>query len=80
MELMENGFVREAIAHFKYCLHEDPLFAPAWELLAEAYHRQGEEQKAQEYKAKAAEIRDKLWSQRVEADIKKRHDLFKSTV
>jgi nucleotide-binding universal stress UspA family protein len=76
MELMENGFVDEAIAHFNYCLNEDPLFAPAWELLADAHHRLGDEHKASEYKAKASEIRDKLWKQSVEMEVKNRHAAY----
>ncbi len=76
MELMDNGFVKEAIAHFKYCLNEDPLFAPAWEMLADAHFKLGEKEKAVEYKSKSDEIRDKLWQQQVEVDIKNRHDLY----
>jgi universal stress protein A len=76
-ELMENGFVREAIAHFNYCLNEDPLFAPAWELLADAHYRLNEKDKALECKSKASQIREKLWHQSVEADIKNRHALYK---
>jgi universal stress protein E len=78
INLLENGFVKEAISHFKYCLNEDPLFAPAWELLADAYFRLGEKQTAMEYKSKASEIRDRLWTQKVESDIKNRHTLYSS--
>lgn len=78
INLLENGFVKEAISHFKYCLNEDPLFAPAWELLADAHFRLGEKQDAMEYKSKASEIRDRLWTQQVEAEIKNRHPLHSS--
>ena len=78
LELLENGFVKESIIQFEYCLNEDPLYAPAWEYLADAHYRLGEEKKALEFKTKASEIREKLWSQRVEAEIKNRHTLYKT--
>ena len=78
IELMENGFVRESIIQFEYCLNEDPLYAPAWEHLADAHYRLGEEKKALEFKTKASEIRNKLWSQRVEAEIRNKHTLYKT--
>jgi nucleotide-binding universal stress UspA family protein len=78
IQLLENGFTREAMAHFTYCLNEDPLYAPAWEKLAEAHIRSGDTKKAEEYQLRAKEIRDKLWAQRVESEVKRRHALFKS--
>jgi nucleotide-binding universal stress UspA family protein len=78
IELMENGFVKESIIQFEYCLNEDPLYAPAWEHLADAYFRLGDEKQALEFKAKASEIREKLWSQRVESEIRNRHSMYKN--
>jgi nucleotide-binding universal stress UspA family protein len=78
LELLENGFVKESIVQFEYCLNEDSLYAPAWEHMADAHYRLGEEKKALEFKKKASEIREKLWSQRVEAEIRNRHTLYKS--
>jgi nucleotide-binding universal stress UspA family protein len=75
-QLLENGFTKEAIAYFTYCLNEDPLYAPAWEKLADAHIRIGDMQNAGIYQAKAKEIREKLWAQRVESEVKKRHALF----
>ncbi len=75
-QLLENGFIKEAMAHFTYCLNEDPLYAPAWEQLADAHIRMGDKKKADVYQSKAKEIREKLWAQRVESEVRKRHTIF----
>jgi len=52
------------------------LFAPAWERLAEGQKRLGLQAEAQKHLARAKEIRQRLWEQQVESEIRSRHILW----
>lgn len=62
-ELLENGLPTEAMREFHHCIDKDILFAPAWEGLAAALERLGLEEQAEPHRARAKEIRQKLWEQ-----------------
>ncbi|MBN2318878.1 MAG: universal stress protein [Acidobacteria bacterium] len=76
-KLLENGFAEEAICRFRYCIEVDPLFAPAWECLAETHKRLGHQAEAQKHLASAKEIRKRLWEQQVESEIRSHHQLWR---
>ncbi len=71
-ELLENGLADEAIAFFEQCLREDIMFLPAWEGLAEAYHRLGMKEKAQQALDNMESIKKRLWERKVEFELKQR--------
>lgn len=75
-DLLEKGFPEEAEHQFRHCLAKDMLFAPAWEGLAAVQEQLRNEAEAKRYTAKATEIRDRLWEQRVTAEIRSYHWLF----
>ncbi len=71
-ELLTNGMPDEALNHYKHCLTIDPLYARAWDNMAEAYRRKGDEKAAAEFKARSKEIEDRLWTQKVEAELRQK--------
>ncbi|RMG68979.1 MAG: hypothetical protein D6715_00790 [Calditrichaeota bacterium] len=74
--LVEEGFAREAIQAFKRCLAIDPRFLPAIDGLVQAYRKIGNEELAKHYERMSKEIRERLWQQWVEAEIRRQHTLF----
>jgi nucleotide-binding universal stress UspA family protein len=75
-DFLNNGMPQEAIEQFRYCVEKNVLYAPAWEGLALGHERLGSLESAKEYRQKAKDIRDKLWQQRVEAELRSKHELF----
>lgn len=75
--LLENGYAEEANRQFLHCIGIDPLFAPAWERLAETQKRLGREAEALKHLARAKSIRQRLWEQQVESEIRSRHPLWR---
>ncbi|MBN1533811.1 MAG: universal stress protein [Spirochaetes bacterium] len=69
-DLLKNGMPQEALNHFRHCLNIDPLYTKAWDNMAEAYKRLGDENAANEARSRSKEIEDRLWSRRVEAEIR----------
>jgi nucleotide-binding universal stress UspA family protein len=76
-ELMANGFLEEARRQFSLCLRTNDLFVPAWDGLAESWRRQGDAARAEEFRQTAERIEKSLEWQRVEADIRRSHNLWK---
>ena len=72
-ELLENGFPEEAIREFQRCIDNDAMYASAWDGLAAAHERLGHKAEADRHRARAKEVRERLWIQRVEAEIRGRH-------
>jgi nucleotide-binding universal stress UspA family protein len=70
-ELLETGFVPEAVEKFEYCIDHDVLFAPAWEGLAKAYDRLGRQKEYQKCLDQARHIRQQIWEKKVEFEIRK---------
>jgi universal stress protein E len=70
-DLLEKGFPREAVDEFEACIEKDMMFAPAWEALAEAHQRLGNERIARDCREKARMIRESLWAKQVVADARK---------
>ncbi len=71
-ELLENGLADEAISFFEHCLNEDKMFLPAWEGLAEAYHRIGQQAEAQKVLETIDALKKRFWEKRVEFELKHR--------
>jgi nucleotide-binding universal stress UspA family protein len=76
-QLLAKGFAKEALNQFQLCLNIDDLYVPAWEGLAAAHERSGRKKEAANCLEQANEIRDRLWQQRVEAEVRGKHLLFK---
>jgi hypothetical protein len=76
-QLMEDGFLKEAGRQFSLCLRTNDLFVPAWEGLAEVCRRQGDAARSEECIRTAERIQKALEWQRVEADIRRSHHLWK---
>lgn len=72
-EFLQNGMPQEAVEQFRHCIEQNALYAPAWEGLSLSHERLGNIKNAQEYKQKAKLIRDKLWQQQVEAELRSKH-------
>lgn len=65
-KLLENGFPREALEEFEYCVEKDLFFAPAWDGMAKAHQRLGHEETAQKSAQMARQIREKFWQRQIE--------------
>ena len=72
VRLMEKGRAKEAKRQFHQCVAIDPMFAPAWEGLAEANRLLGNEYESAESKATAQLIRRQLWEKQVDFEIRLR--------
>ena len=72
-EFLNNGMPQEAIEQFRHCIGHDVLYAPAWEGLAFSHERLGNMEISQEYRQKAKLIREKLWQQKVESELRSKH-------
>lgn len=75
--LLKEGFIDEAMVEFDRCLHRDPGYASALDGKAAAYERMGKADRAHECRRLAQSVRQHLWSQQVQADIRRTHPLFK---
>ncbi len=75
-ELLDKGFPEEARRQFQHCLNTNDLFVPAWEALAEAYQRLGQEERAQEARQTALKMRQALEWRLIEADARRQHPLW----
>ena len=73
---MAEGFNQEAVRQFKMCLKINDLHIPAWNKLAEIYDLIGEDTKAETCKNMAMRIRQKLWDQQAEVEIRSQHTMF----
>jgi len=76
MELLDKGFPAEALREFEYCLAKNPTYAFAWEQIATVHERMGDKEEAETCQARAKQIFQTLWEQRVQADIRSQHPLF----
>lgn len=70
-KLLEKGLAEEAEAVFERCVATSPFHVPAWEKLAEARSRLGDESGAAYAREKAKEIFDQMWKQRVESEVRR---------
>lgn len=76
MDLMAEGFNQEAVRQFRMCLKINDLHIPAWNKLSEVYALIGDETKAKTCKNMAQRIRQKLWDQQTEVEIRSQNALF----
>ena len=76
IDMMKEGFTPEAIHEFRMCLKINDLHIPAWNRLAEAYERIGDKTKAETCKNMAQKIRQKLWDQQAEVEIRSKSAMF----
>ena len=75
--LLEKGFAKEALGEFRHCISHDPIYAPAWEGAAAAHERLGDSEQAEQCRQRAGDIVRQLWDQRIEAEIRSQHMLWR---
>lgn len=71
MQLIDDGFYEEAIAHLKACLNINDMHIPAYKGLAKVYEKMGDDGRAAVYRQNAKDIMDKLWYQKIEEEVRK---------
>lgn len=76
VDLMKEGFLKESVQQLKACLKINDLHIPAWKKLAEVYELQGDFEKAEVANAMSQSIRQKLWDQQTEVEIRGKSSLF----
>ncbi len=75
-KLLKQGFVEDALNQFQICLSINNLYIPAWEGVAKAQKRLGRKKEAKASLKQIMQINEKLYNQKIEADIRSRHHLF----
>ncbi len=71
LQLMEDGFLEEAIGQFKACLSINDMHVPAYKGLAKVYEKLNQPERARMYRRSAKEIMDKIWYQKIEKEVRK---------
>ncbi len=67
-ELLDQGFAREALKQFEYCIAKDILCRPAWEGMSVAHQRLGQHKKSKECDEAVEQIRRYLWRSKPKHD------------
>ncbi len=70
-QLIEDGFYEEAIGQLRVCLSISNMYIPAYFGLAKVYDKLNNAEKAKFYRDSAIEIRDRLWYEKIEAEVRK---------
>lgn len=76
VQLLEKSFPAEAKTEFEYCLRLNSTSAYAWDQIAVAHERLGNESEAENCRVNAKKLLQSLWEQQVQADIRSRHSVF----
>jgi len=71
LQLLEDGLLEDAVGRFEHLLKHDMHFAPAWDAMAIACERLKQPGRAESCRERAKMIRQRLWSQKVNAEIRK---------
>jgi nucleotide-binding universal stress UspA family protein len=77
-ELLDQGFADQALSHFQQCLDEYDLCPNAWQSMAAAHRRLGNEEEAEKCRKRAEELAQILLNSEIEADVRENHMLFRS--
>jgi nucleotide-binding universal stress UspA family protein len=72
-ELLDKGFLEDAIVEFRLCLDRDHLFTQAYEGIAEACERMGNNHMAQQYLALARDHRRLVWQMKAQSEAQQHH-------
>ncbi len=70
-ELMENGFYEEAIGQYELSLGINNMHLPAYFGIAQIYDKLNDPVKAEQYRKRALEIKDRMWYTKVEDEVRK---------
>ena len=79
LELLENGFPREAKRQFEHCVRTNDMYLPAWEGLAQSYERLGDPEHAERCRSTSKNLEEALCWKKIEADIRSHHTLWPKT-
>jgi nucleotide-binding universal stress UspA family protein len=75
VELSENGYYEEAVMHFKDCLSISSMHIPAYFGIADVYEKLKNKEKAEQYRKRGQEIKERMWYAKVEDEVRKlRHN------
>jgi universal stress protein E len=77
VELDRGGFSEQALAEFRLCLDESPVSPQVWLAMAKVYEKIGNEEEAKTCRDKAEEIIETIENERIQADIRREHWLYK---
>jgi universal stress protein E len=73
LQLMEDGFFREAIQEFKTCLDINDMHVPSLFGIAKVYDRLGDEEMAAQYRKMAREVLVRIYDSKIEEEIRKHY-------
>jgi universal stress protein E len=76
-QMLEEGFPVEALQQFQKCVAADDSFSPAWEAMAVAQERLGNQVEAHRCHEQARRILQAQWERRVEAEVRSQHMFWK---
>ncbi len=74
--LTDSGNWEAAAAVLEKAVQVDPNHPRSHDLLADAWEKMGEAQKAQSSRSRAKAIRDERWKKEVEAQARGQHDML----
>jgi nucleotide-binding universal stress UspA family protein len=72
--LLAKGRAADALVEFEAVRSENPMAAPVWEALAAAHRHLGHEEQAAQCESRARYVRETLWKQMVESDVRTQHE------
>lgn len=76
LNLMDEGFLKEAEQQFRGCIRINNLHIPAWNRLAEVYDKMDNKEQAKVARQTAQSIQRKLWDKQAELEIRGKSRLF----
>jgi nucleotide-binding universal stress UspA family protein len=71
LQLMEDGFFKEAIDQFKLCLRINDMHVPAYYGIAKVYGKLNEPKKEELFRNQGKEILDRIWYTKIEEEARK---------
>lgn len=73
LQLMKDGYYREAIQEFKTCLNINDMHVPSLYGIAKVYDRLGNEEMAAQYRKMARQVMLRIWDSKIEEEIRKHY-------
>jgi len=71
IKFLQDGFYEEALAQFKACLNINDMHMPSYIQIAKVYDQINEPEKANLYRKRAMDIREKLSYDKIEEEVRK---------
>jgi len=71
LKLIDDGFYEEAIAQLELCLTINNMHVPAYFGIAKVYDKLNDTVKAEQYRKRGLDIKDRMWYTKVEEEVRK---------